>query len=118
MVQETRLPVRRFYSRAWFTFLRSSVPCAQVLQQPHESQQFIPSRIRDGAILQIPDPPKDKVIAAARHVAGQGSLCCGPAEDVDDVQAVPIDDDGSALMFQVINTPAAQFIALCLEVRD
>ena len=108
----------RFYSRVQFNFALASVPAAEILQQPHESQQFIPTGIRDGAILQIAGLPEDKVITIPRHVARQGALGGGPAEHVDDVRAVPIHDYGGALMFQVIDTAADELEALWLEVGD
>src|SRR6266853_4071859 len=78
--------------------LLSSVPGARILQQPHESKQFIPSGIRDGAILEAVGLPKDYVIAIPRHLDRQGSLSGGPAEHIDDVRAVPVDDHCGALM--------------------
>jgi hypothetical protein len=98
--------------------LSSSVLPAQILQQPHECKQFIPTGIRNGAILQVAGFPRDKVITIARQLARQGSLGGRPAEHVDDVRAVPVDDNGGALMFQVVDTPADEFIALWLEVGD
>jgi hypothetical protein len=108
----------RFYSRVQFNFALTRFSAARILQQLLESEQLIPTGIRDGAILQIARLPKDKVITIPRQLARQRPLYGGPAEDVDDVRAVPVDDYRGALMFQVVDTAADKLEALWLEVGD
>jgi hypothetical protein len=73
VIQERRLRIGQFYSRIQFKFMLASVPAAQILQQPHESKQFIPTGIRYGAVVQIAGLPEDKVITIARQLARQSS---------------------------------------------
>jgi len=63
----------RFHSRVQFNYALAGVSAAEILQQLHESKQFIPTRIRDRAILQIARLPKDEVITTPRQLAGLGS---------------------------------------------
>ena len=108
----------QFYSRVQFNFALARASAAEILQQLHEPKQFIPTGIRDSAILQIARLPKDEMITISRQPARQGSLCRGPAEHVDDVRAVPVDDYRGALMFQIVDTAADELVALRLEVGD
>lgn len=64
-----RLRVGRFYCRVQFNFALVRVSVAEIVQQLHESKQFIPTGIRDGAILQIARLPKDEVITISRQLA-------------------------------------------------
>jgi len=117
-VQERGPLIGRFYSRVQFNFLLSSVPGARILQQAHESKQLTPSDIRDGTILETVGPPKDQVIPIPRHLDRQGSLSGGPADHIDDVRAVPVDDYSGALMLQIVDTSANELVPLWFKVGD
>ena len=68
VIQQRRLRVGRFYSRVQFNFALVRVSAAEILQQPDESNQFVPTGIRHGAILQITRLPKDEVITIPRQL--------------------------------------------------
>src|SRR6185369_5837535 len=74
--------------------------------------------IRYGAVLQIARCPEGEVIAVARQRPRQRLAGGRPGEDVDDVRAVPIDDDRGALVIYISNASAYERIALCGEVGD
>ena len=61
----------RFYSRVQFNFALAGVSAAEILQQLHESMQFIAAGIRDGAMLQIARLPQDEVITIPRQLRPQ-----------------------------------------------
>src|SRR5256884_838485 len=95
-----------------------AVARAQVPQQAYQPQQFVPTGIRHGAILQIPRLPEGQVITAAGRVPGQGTSTGRPAEYVDDVRTVLVDDHRRALMIQVVCAPANEAVTLLPEVGD
>src|ERR1700730_11974613 len=99
---ETRLPGGRFYSRARIAFMLLSVNGADILQQPDESIQLIPSKIRHRAIHEIPRPPERQVIPIARGALRQAALIRGPTEHVDDVGAISVDHYRGASMIKII----------------
>src|SRR5438309_591050 len=79
---------------------------------------FTPSDIRDGTILETVGLPKDQVIAIPRHLDRQGSLSGGPADHIDDVRAVAVDDYSGALMLQIVDTSANELVPLWFKVGD
>src|SRR2546429_2593894 len=95
-----------------------AVARAQVPQQAYQPQQFVPAGIRHGAILQIPRLPEGQGITAAGRVPWQRTSTGRPAEYVDDVRTVLVDDDRRALMIQVVCAPANEAVTLLPEVGD
>src|SRR5450631_3288403 len=117
-VQERRLRIESLYSRVRFTFNLPSVAGAHILQQPNKSKQFIPSGVRDGAILQISGLPESEVIAVARCIARHRSSRARPTKYINDVRAVLVDDHRGTLMIKIICTSANESIALLSEIGD
>src|SRR5579859_7747412 len=105
-----RLRTMAFYSPA----IRSIalVAGARLLQQTCEGTEFVPSGIRDGAVVQIPDLPEHHPIAVARRLRRQPALISRPTEYVDDVRTMLIDHHGRALMSEIIRAAADQRVAL------
>jgi hypothetical protein len=63
--------------------LRPFFAAGELTQQSLQAEQFLPARIGDGAILDIPRSPEGDVIAVARRVARQRALLARPAETLD-----------------------------------
>src|SRR5437588_3907582 len=85
-----------------------AVARAQVPQQAYQPQQFVPTGIRHGAILQIPRLPEGKVITAAGPVPGQGTSTGRPAEYVDAVRTGLVEDHRQPLRIRVACAPAKE----------
>ena len=88
----------------------------QILHQPHEALQLIPACVRDGAGVNIAGAPAQEVIAVTSCARGQCAARRGPAEQVDDMRSVLIDDGGGTLVVKVIGAAADQAIALRRKV--
>src|SRR5882724_7166136 len=112
-VQERRLRMETIYSIFFLT-----LASAEVLNQLRESKQLVPTCIGYGAISQIARFPKSQMIAIAGRVFGESPVVAIPAEYVDDVRTAPIDDDGRALMVEIICAAAHEFIPLRFEICD
>src|ERR1039457_2094968 len=84
----------------------------------HQSQEFVPGGIRDGAINQIPRLPEGQVVTIAGGIPRQAAFARGPTEYVNDVRTMLVEGYRGALMIKVIRTSANESIALLREVGD
>src|ERR1700723_1283293 len=95
-VRKRRLRSRTFYSSAAPACLSRAVMRAQILHELRKCLKLVPAGIRDGAVLKIAALPEEEVITVAGCAAGQMAVVGDPAEHVDDMRAVLVDDNRRA----------------------
>ncbi len=93
-------------------------PRAEILQQAYQSGELRPVGVRDGAVTQISHFPTSDVVTASACSLRHAAFTRRPAEYIDEVRAVLVNDDRRTLVVEVIRTPAEEPIALLGEVRD
>src|SRR5665213_2065704 len=92
------------YSSLW-------IPDADGLYQSYQSDQLGARGIRNGTILQISLLPEHEVIAVAGRRIAQLARAGSPAEHVDDVCTMLVDDHRRTLMSHIVRASAHELIA-------